>query len=78
MFKKNNFKFFWCNPNDPNFDLYKFLSEINLHISTLHKENAANQGNIKVINKIAEDFRKIVVVTKLKEIKRYAKKNLPT
>ena len=30
MFKKNNFKIFWCNPDDPNFDLYKFLGKINL------------------------------------------------
>ena len=33
MFKKHNFKIFRCNPNDPNFDLFKFLGEINLHIS---------------------------------------------
>ena len=31
MFEKHNFKFFWCNSNDPNFDLCKFLDEINLH-----------------------------------------------
>ena len=29
MFKKHNFKIFRCNPNDPNFDLFKFLGEIN-------------------------------------------------
>ena len=28
MFKKHNFKIFQCNPNDPNFDLFKFLGEI--------------------------------------------------
>ena len=33
MFKKHNFKIFWCNPNDPNFDLFKFLGKINLHLS---------------------------------------------
>ena len=56
-----------------NFDLFKFLDEINLHISKLGEKNAAN----KVINKIAEDFKKIVVVTKLKELKQYAKNILP-
>ena len=30
-----------------------------------------------MINKIAEDFEKIVVVTKLKELKRYGKNILP-
>ena len=37
MFKKLNFIifFFGCNPNDPNFDLYKFLGEINLYASKL-------------------------------------------
>ena len=73
MFKKHNFKIFRCNLNDPNFDLFKFLGEINLHISKLREENAAN----KVINKVAEDFEKIVAVTKLKELKRYAKNILP-
>ena len=33
MFKKHNFKIFWCNPNDPEFDLFTFLGEINLYIS---------------------------------------------
>ena len=73
MFKKHNFKIFWCNPNDPNFDLFKFLGEIILYISKLRKENAVNG----VINKITEDFEKIVAVTKLKELKRYAKNILP-
>ena len=30
-----------------------------------------------MINKIAEDFEKIVAVTKLKELRRYAKSILP-
>ena len=77
MFKKRNFKFFPCNPNDPNFDLYKFLGEINLYISTLREENAENKGNNKAINKADEDFKEIVAVTKLKELKRYAKNILP-
>ena len=73
MFKKHNFKIFWCNPNDPNFDLFKFLGEIILYISKLREENAVNG----VINKITEDFEKIVAVTKSKELKRYAKNILP-
>ena len=77
MLKKHNFKIFWYNPNDPNFDLFKFLGEINLHISKLREEIAENKGNNQVINKIAEDFEKIVAVTKLKELKRYAKNILP-
>ena len=73
MFKKHNFKIFRCNPNDPNFDLFKFLGEINLYVSKLRKKNAVNG----VINKITDDFEKIVAVTKLKELKRYIKKILP-
>ena len=38
------------------------------------QENAANKANNKAINKIAEDFKKIVSVTKLKE---FAKNILP-
>ena len=49
------------------------MCEINLHILKLREKNAAN----KVINKIAEDFEKIVAVTKLKELRRYAKSILP-
>ena len=44
-----------------------------MHISKLHEENATNKANNKAINKIAEDFEKLVAVTKLKELKRYAK-----
>ena len=73
MFKKHNFKIFWCNPNDPNFDLFKFLGEINLYISKSREEKAANE----VISKITDDFEKIVAVTKLKELKQYAKNFLP-
>ena len=68
MFKKHNFKIFQCNPNDPNFDLFKFLGEINLQISTLREENAENKANNKAINKV-----NVVAVTKLKELKRYVK-----
>ena len=38
MFKKYNFKIFRSNPNDPNFDLFKFLGEINLYVSKLHEK----------------------------------------
>ena len=65
MFKKHNFKIFRCNPNDPNFDLFRFLGEINLYVPDFREKNAAN----RVINKITEDFEKIVAVTKLKELK---------
>ena len=73
MFKKHNFKIFRCNPNDPNFDLFKFLGEINSYVSKLHEKNAVNG----VINKITDDFEKIIEVIKLKELKRYAKNILP-
>ena len=48
-----------------------------MHISKLREEIAENKGNNQVINKIAEDFEKIVAVTKLKELKWYAKNILP-
>ena len=73
MFKKHNFKIFWCNPNDINFDLFKFLRKISLHILELHEKNAANNSNNKAINKVAENFEKILAVTKLKEFRQYAK-----
>ena len=36
MFKNHNFKIFWCNPKNPEFDLFKVLHEIILYISKLH------------------------------------------
>ena len=54
MFKNHNFKIFRCNPNDPNFDLFKFLGEINLYISKLRKKNVVNG----VISKVTDDFKK--------------------
>ena len=42
MFKNHNFKIFGCNPNNPEFDLFRFLGEIILYISKLHEENALN------------------------------------
>ena len=56
MFEKHNYKIFRCNPNDPNFDIFKFVGEISLHISKLHEENAENKENNKAINKVDEDF----------------------
>ena len=73
IMKKKNFKIFRCNPNDPEFNLFKFSSEIILSISKLREENAVN----RVVNKITEDFEKIVAVRKSKELKRYAKNILP-
>ena len=73
MFKNHNFKIFWCNPSDLEFDFFKFLGKIILYISKLCKENAVNV----VINKITEDFEKIVTVTKSKELKQYVKNILP-
>ena len=73
MFKNHNFKFFWCNPNDPNFDLFNLLGDINLYISKLREENAVNG----VISKTTDDFKKIVAATKLKELGRYSKNILP-
>ena len=73
MFKNHNFKIFWCNPNDPNFDLFKFLGEINLYILKVCEKKAEK----KVINKITDDFEKIVAVTKIKELKQYVKNILP-
>ena len=61
------------NPNNPEFNLFKFLGEIILYISKLREENAVNGE----INKITEDFVKIVALTRSKELKRYAKNNLP-
>ena len=43
------------------------------HIIQSKEKNAVNN----VINKIAEDYKKIVAVTKLIELKRYVKKILP-
>ena len=72
MFKRHNFKIFRCNPTDPSFNTHNFLGEINSYITKLREKEAVNL----VINKIA-DFKKIIVITKSKELKRYAKSILP-
>ena len=61
------------NSNDLNFDHFKFVGKINVYISKLRKRKAANG----TISKIAEDFKKIVVVIKSIELKPYAKNILP-
>ena len=64
-FKNHSFKIFQCNLNQPEFNLFKFLGKIILYVSKLREENAVNG----VINKITEDFEKIVAVTKSKELR---------
>ena len=44
-----------------------------MYVSKLHEKNAVN----RVISKITDDFKQIVAVTKLKELKRYVKNILP-
>ena len=65
MFKRHHFKTIRCNPNDPGFDINKFLGEINSYVKKLRGKEAVNE----VINKITEDFEKIVAVIKSKELK---------
>ena len=64
--------FIRTNPDAADFNINKLNNQIFKHIQSKGK-NAVN----KLINKIAEDFKKIVAVTKLKELKRYAKNILP-
>ena len=54
MFKEHNFKISHCNPNDLNFDLFKFLGEINLYVSKLRERNSVTE----VINTITKDLKK--------------------
>ena len=69
MFNRHNFKTFHCNPNDPHFDLYKFLGEINGYITSLCEKEAANL----IIDKISDDLEKVCIITKSKELKQYCK-----
>ena len=39
MFKKHNFKTIKCNPNDPGFDINKFLGKINSYVTKLRKKS---------------------------------------
>ena len=56
-------------PYDPNFDLFKCVGDINLYILNLcEKKTTQNKAVNKVINKIIDDFEKLIAVTKLKKI----------
>ena len=68
-----NCVFIKTNPDAANFNINELNNQIFKHIIQSKEKNTVN----KVINKIAEDFKKIVAVTKLKELKRYAKNILP-
>ena len=65
MFKRHNFKIIRCNPNDSGFDMKRFLGKINSYVTKLREKKAVNE----VINKIAENFKKMVAVTKSKALK---------
>ena len=71
MFKKHISKLFWCNPNNPEFDLFKLLGERILYISKLRKENVVNG----VIHRITEDFEKNSHSDKIKRIKTICQKH---
>ena len=49
MFNKYKMEHFHCNPNDPNFDLYKFLGKINACNTKLCKKEAVNLINDKLL-----------------------------
>ena len=74
MFKRHDFKIFQCNQTDPNFNTHKCLGEINSYITKLREKEAVSL----VINEIADDFKKMITITKSKELKRYAKSVLRT
>ena len=69
MFKRHDSKTIKWNPNDPGFDITKFLGEIKFYVTKLREIKQVNE----VINKIIEDFEKIVAVTKSTRLKRYVK-----
>ena len=68
-----NCVFIRTNPDVANFNINELNNQLFKHIIQSKEKNAVN----KVINKIAEDFKKIVAVTKLKELRQYFKKFLP-
>ena len=41
MFKKHNLKTFRCNPSDPDFDIFKFVGKINVHISKYARKKSS-------------------------------------
>ena len=69
LFKKHNFKIFWCNLNDTEFHLFKFLGEIILYISKLCEEiKYSRSDKIKRIKTICQKY-----FTKLQKIKKLGK-----
>ena len=70
-------KFFDVIPMIPILTFLNFLAKYICTYQNYIKKNAANKVNNKAINKIAEDFEKIVAMTKLKELKQYNKNILP-
>ena len=68
-----NCVFIRTNPDAANFNINELNNQIFKHIIQSKEKNVVN----KLITKTAEDFKKIVAMTKLKELKRYAKKILP-
>ena len=77
MFKKNNFKIFRCNPNDPEFDLFKFLGKIILYISKLLEEikNSCSDKIKRIKSTCQKHFTKLQKIKKLeKELKDKNKK----
>ena len=61
MFKRHNFKIIRCNPNGPG-EINSFQAK-----KILTSQNYAKKMMNEVINEIAEDFEKAVVMTKSKE-----------
>ena len=68
-----NCVFIRTNPDVANFNINELNNQLFKHIIQSKEKNAVN----KAINKIAEEFKKNVAVTKLKELKQYAKNILP-
>ena len=62
---------FRCNLNYPNFDLFKFVGEMNLHISKLRKKNVVKS----VIHKIVKDSEKNGCSDKIERIKTICQKH---
>ena len=73
MFIKHNFKIFWCNPNDPNFDLFKFLGKINLCVLELHERNSVSRVISKITSK--EILKKNSCSDEIKRIKTISQKH---
>ena len=63
MFKNHNFKNFRWNPNDPNFYIFKFLSEINLYVSKLRKKMHKIKGIIKWLIKLLKTLKIKIIKT---------------